>query len=298
MDMSFRVRDVMTAQPLVIVGPDDDLDLAGQRMAWTRVRHLPVLEDGALVGILSERDYIRGRREAGATPAPALTVRSAMRSPVAWIGPDEPIESALSLMVSHNHGCLPVMGAEGLVGMVTTTDLLRHQLYSAFEGPAVPPARREPASAPAGRFAIGVEHVAGFQFRVTFDKDHHAPILTDEPAPLGRDSAPNPARLLAAALGTCLSASLRYCLRKEGASDPGVAADVQVEIVRNERKRLRIGRVDVILRTGGAADSQALAACKRVFEDFCVVTESVRQGVEVRVAIQESQTKAASAAAP
>jgi CBS domain-containing protein len=127
--MTVTVKDVMTPAPLVIVGPDDDLERAGQTMAWTRVRHMPVLQGGTLVGILSERDFIRARTSGGQ----ATTVRSAMRSPVAWIGPDEPITSALSLMVSRNIGCLPVMSSDGIAGMLTTTDLLRHQLYAAFD---------------------------------------------------------------------------------------------------------------------------------------------------------------------
>ena len=138
--MSMRVRDVMTPMPLVVVRPDDDLRLAGQTMAFTRVRHMPVLENGALLGILSERDFIRSL--AGPqTPSP--TVRSAMHTPVTWIGPDEPLTSALSLMVSRKIGCLPVMSSDGLVGMLTTTDLLRQQLYSAFErAPAAAEERR------------------------------------------------------------------------------------------------------------------------------------------------------------
>jgi CBS domain-containing protein len=128
--MSMRVRDVMTPMPLVVVGPDDDLLRVGQTMAYTRVRHVPVLENGALVGILSERDFIRGL---GGGQGQASTVRSAMHAPVTWIGPDEPIVSALSLMVSRKLGCLPVMSSEGLAGMLTTTDLLRQQLYSAFQ---------------------------------------------------------------------------------------------------------------------------------------------------------------------
>jgi acetoin utilization protein AcuB len=132
--MTVTVKDVMTPAPLVIVGPDDDLERAGQTMAWTRVRHMPVLQDGLLVGILSERDFIRARVFGGS--GPAATVRSAMRAPVAWIGPDEPITSALSLMVSRNIGCLPVMSSDGIAGMLTTTDLLRHQLYAAFDRPS------------------------------------------------------------------------------------------------------------------------------------------------------------------
>ena len=133
--MNKLVREVMTPAPLVVVEPDDDLARAGQTMVWTRVRHVPVLEGGALVGILSERDFIRGL---GADPAGTPTVRAAMHAPVTWIGPDEPITSALSLMVSRKIGCLPVMGRDGLVGMLTTTDLLRHQLYTAFEHEVAP----------------------------------------------------------------------------------------------------------------------------------------------------------------
>jgi CBS domain-containing protein len=44
----------------------------------------------------------------------------------------------LSLMVSRKIGCLPVMSSDGLEGMLTTTDLLRHQLYTAFERTAEP----------------------------------------------------------------------------------------------------------------------------------------------------------------
>jgi acetoin utilization protein AcuB len=131
--MDTLVRDVMTPAPLVVVGPDDDLARAGQTMTWTRVRHVPVMENGALVGILSERDFIRGLSARQAN-APAPTVRSVMHAPVTWIGPDEPITSALALMLSRKIGCLPVMSRRGLAGMLTTTDLLRQQLYHAFDG--------------------------------------------------------------------------------------------------------------------------------------------------------------------
>jgi len=127
-----QVRDVMTPAPLVVVGPDDDLARAGQTMTFTRVRHVPVLENGALVGILSERDFIRGLAQVR-PGEPAPTVRGAMHAPVTWIGPDEPIASALALMLSRKIGCLPVMSSAGLEGMLTTTDLLRQQLYAAFE---------------------------------------------------------------------------------------------------------------------------------------------------------------------
>ncbi len=57
-------------------------------------------------------------------------------------------------------------------------------------------------------FDIRVEQVDGFSFRTKFDKSQFADLAMDEPPPLGRDTAPNAARILAAAIGNCLSASL------------------------------------------------------------------------------------------
>ncbi len=54
-------------------------------------------------------------------------------------------------------------------------------------------------STPRRRFHDSHDHLSGFAFRTRFDKSQFADLLTDEPAPLGGDSAPNPARLLAAA---------------------------------------------------------------------------------------------------
>ena len=83
-------------------------------------------------------------------------------------------------------------------------------------------------------FRLHVEQVDGFEFRVKFDKDQFAPLSLDEPPPLGHDTAPNAARILAAAIGNCLSASLLFCLQKVKVAAPSVSAVVDVEIVRNE----------------------------------------------------------------
>ena len=140
-------------------------------------------------------------------------------------------------------------------------------------------------SAVANTFSLHVEQIDGFEFRVKFDKEQFAPLLLDEPAPLGRDTAPNAARVLAAAIGSCLSASLVFCLQKAKVAAPSVSADVNVEIVRNEARRLRIGKVNVTLRTNLPPDDPALAGCLTTFEDFCVVTQSVRQGIDVAVQV-------------
>lgn len=135
------------------------------------------------------------------------------------------------------------------------------------------------------RFNLHVEPVDGFELRVRFDKEQYPDLRLDEPAPLGKDSAPNPSRVLAAAVAGCLSASLLFCLRKAGVRDASVSATVDVSLVRNEHKRLRIGKVAVALHPAGQLDAGALSRCITDFEDFCVVTQSVRAGLDVQVEV-------------
>jgi uncharacterized OsmC-like protein len=135
------------------------------------------------------------------------------------------------------------------------------------------------------RFALRIEPIDGFEYRVRFDKNNYPELRLDEPAPLGKDSAPNPARLLRAAVGDCLTAGLLFCLKRAGAAGATVSADVQVEIERNERKRLRIGRIAAELHPAGAIAQPTLDRCIADFEDLCIVTQSVREGLDVRVTI-------------
>ncbi len=137
-----------------------------------------------------------------------------------------------------------------------------------------------------GGFEITLEHEAGYAFEITFDKAHYPKLRADEPAPLGEDTGPNPSRLLAAAVADCLAASLLFCLQKKGVKPTGMSVKVKVEMVRNEQKRLRIGTIDVTLNPYMGADSAELAACLDQFEDFCVVTQSVRGGLDVRVHVE------------
>jgi organic hydroperoxide reductase OsmC/OhrA len=137
----------------------------------------------------------------------------------------------------------------------------------------------------ASTFSLRVEQLDGFEFRVKFDKEQFAPLLLDEPPPLGHDAAPNAARVLAAAIGNCLAASLLFCLQRAKVAAASVNADVDVEIVRNEARRLRVGKVNVTLHTNLSAEDPALASCLSTFEEFCVVTQSVRQGIDVAVKV-------------
>jgi len=122
-----RVRDVMTSTRLVTACPDDGLALAAQMMLWSNSRHLPVVREGQVVGVVSQRDLV-GRDRAGRTAAAALAVRDVMHGPAVTVNADAPLAEAVSLMFERKLGCLPVLANGSLVGIITTTDLLRHQL--------------------------------------------------------------------------------------------------------------------------------------------------------------------------
>jgi uncharacterized OsmC-like protein len=141
-------------------------------------------------------------------------------------------------------------------------------------------------SAAVSHFGVHVQQVEAFRFTVRFDKEHYSDVTMDEPAPLGADSAPNAARYLAAAVGNCLSASLVFCAKRMHATLDGLETDVEVEIVRNERGRLRIGKMVATLRPRVTADAEWLGPCRALFEDFCMVTQSVRAGFPVEVRIE------------
>ncbi len=118
--MSLPVRDVM-ASDLVTVRPHETARHAYRLMRDHRFRHLPVVEDGRLVGILSDRDL----RPVLLSPGLARArVRELMSEDLTTVGPDAPLEEAASLLVVKKIGCLPVVEQGRLVGIVTKTDLL------------------------------------------------------------------------------------------------------------------------------------------------------------------------------
>ena len=95
-------------------------------------------------------------------------------------------------------------------------------------------------------FTITLQQEEGFDFRVKFDWPDNPELLLDEPEPLGHRHGPNAARLIAAAVGNCLSASLVFCLKTKFKQNPGpLRATVTGTLARNERGRMRIGGLAV-----------------------------------------------------
>ena len=148
-------------------------------------------------------------------------------------------------------------------------------------------------------FTIELRQQADYRFEVRFDNPSIAPLITDETAPLGGDAGPNPSRLLGAAVANCLAASLLFAMRKFKNAPEPLRAVAAVRVVRNDQKRLRIGRIAVDLHLGVAADK--LVQLDRVlgqFEEFCVVTQSVRAGIEVDVRVLDREGRVLHGSAP
>jgi len=146
-----------------------------------------------------------------------------------------------------------------------------------------------------GRFTIKLDLEDNYRFVAEFDQPGIAPLLLDEPEPLGEGLGPSAARVLAVAVGNCLSASALFCLRRARIEVHSMHTEVDATMVRNEAGRLRVGGIEVRIEPEVAEeDIPRMKRCMEIFEDYCIVTESVRKGIDVGVSVA---TRVAAAAA-
>ena len=134
--------------------------------------------------------------------------------------------------------------------------------------------------------AVKLTLLDGYAFRVDFDSDSIEPLVTDEPPPLGQGQGPAPSRLLVAAVANCLAASLMHSLRRAHVRVDKFEASAVATVSRNENGRWRIERIAVLLDpTLPPEHIGTLQTCTERFEDYCIVTESVRHGIDVHVTV-------------
>jgi acetoin utilization protein AcuB len=126
------VRDYMTPNPLSI-SPNTTYPEAIGLMREKKIRRLPVMRKGKLVGIVVEKDLLSSQ------PSPATTlsihemyglleklkVEQFMTTPVVTATPNCPMEAAAEIMIDRKIGSLPVMDDEKLVGIITETDIFK-----------------------------------------------------------------------------------------------------------------------------------------------------------------------------
>ena len=121
-----QAREVMTRDVQSILA-ETTLEAAWRLMRELGVRHLPVVKDGKLAGLLSDRDFLgwAKRTREGTLEFSDVTVGSVMTlNPVAT-AQGAPVSEMAMLMMSRQLDCLPIIGPDNaLVGLVTSTDLM------------------------------------------------------------------------------------------------------------------------------------------------------------------------------
>jgi CBS domain-containing protein len=119
-----KVQEMMTARRVLSVAPEDDVMFAARLMSWAGVKHLPVCEAGKVIGVFTERDYLRYRSEARSSGG-HVPVSRFMTSPAITVRPQDSAAAAAALMLSRGFGYLPVVDDDDdLVGVLAAGDIL------------------------------------------------------------------------------------------------------------------------------------------------------------------------------
>ncbi|HEY7714012.1 MAG TPA: CBS domain-containing protein [Candidatus Binatia bacterium] len=127
------VREIMMGSP-VTLSADDTLDLVSNVISLGRIRHIPIVEDGKLVGLISERDLFGAgaarlfglKSKSKSALLKTVPVKDVMKKRVVTVAADTQIKQAAHLMADKKIGCLPVVEDGVVIGLVTTTDILRY----------------------------------------------------------------------------------------------------------------------------------------------------------------------------
>jgi len=137
-----RPARVCMSAPVLTATPDEDLFEASDRLLASSVRHLPVVRDGEILGMLSDRDVRRGLARLGRTERfleasgrvglPRVQVHQVMSTPCLSVGPETELHRLVHTLLEARISALPVVEDGRLLGIVTATDLLAHY---AGEGP-------------------------------------------------------------------------------------------------------------------------------------------------------------------
>jgi CBS domain-containing protein len=128
-----QVKEIMSTD-VVVVERNDDLSRVEDLMVTKKLRHVPVVENGELVAVVSQRDLFKAMmsstmgygEKAQKAYLHSVRVKEIMTYPVVTVAPDTTVGDAAQLMLQKGIGCLPVLDGSQLVGIVTKTDLLRY----------------------------------------------------------------------------------------------------------------------------------------------------------------------------
>lgn len=121
------IYDLVKGNEVLTVREDDRVSEAARAMSERNVGAVPVLRDGELVGIFSERDIMNRVVAAGVDPQ-KTRVSEVMSRDIHAVAPDETLESCMVLMKMHSVRHLPIVENNKLIGIVSLRDILLHEV--------------------------------------------------------------------------------------------------------------------------------------------------------------------------
>jgi uncharacterized OsmC-like protein len=137
-------------------------------------------------------------------------------------------------------------------------------------------------------FGVLIDFVEGFKFTSQAYEGavlHGAPVLTDEPDPVGSNAGPSTPAMLAMAVGHCLSASLIETLRHAAIHTISLRTEAVSVVMPNEDGNPRIKEIRVDIQPVLLKESGNIKRCIDVFENYCTVCQSIRPAVPVHVVV-------------
>lgn len=262
-----KVKELMKRSPTT-VQVDDDLTTARDLMVWMGIRHLPVLDGGRLIGILSESDVAAFQARTGTSPRTMSghAVEQAMHTPVATSTPEESVDEAAQRMAARKIGCLAVVDGSDLVGIITSTDILANQVrmtpanQAQDAGPTVAEAMtRDPQVVHAG------DHLLDAAGRMQAMRIRHLPVIDGEGKVIGmlsdgdvRTAVGNPQRV---AGGAAAELQLELLLVRDVMSSPAITVrpDERCADVARYFADMKVGAMPVV-----DADDRILGICSYI----------------------------------
>jgi acetoin utilization protein AcuB len=141
-----QISNVMTRN-VITAPPSMSLALAQRLMEDHRIRHLPVVQEGQLVGLVSDRDLRQALPSPMTTLTPAertyklgtLAIATCMTRAVVTVPPEADLVQGIRQLLAGPYGCVPVLAGGQLVGIVTAIDVLRGVLMDLGGAPACGP---------------------------------------------------------------------------------------------------------------------------------------------------------------
>jgi CBS domain-containing membrane protein len=140
-----KVADLMTPEVFTL-SAEDTLQSARQLMLLQRIRHVPIVDgEECFIGLLTHRDLLSATISHLAEVDPetqeeidaGIPIKEIMRTDVVVVSSNLPLRDAASILLNHKYGCLPVVDAGRLTGIITEADFLKLtiSLMDALESP-------------------------------------------------------------------------------------------------------------------------------------------------------------------